>query len=115
MFLSQASQPRSLSPPAGRGTGEGQTRADRLRGYSEPGDDGLIERTNVFSNLRASQTERHGGRDDFESALKAGAALLWVRCDDPELEIRATRILEESGGRFVHIHGRPAAPEARAG
>ena len=54
-------------------------------------------------------------REDFESALKAGAALLWVRCDDPELEIRATRILEESGGRFVHIHGRPAAPEARAG
>ena len=54
-------------------------------------------------------------REDFESALKAGAALLWVRCDDPELEICATRILEESGGRFVHIHGRPAAPEARAG
>src|SRR5437588_10770123 len=53
-------------------------------------------------------------RQDFEAALKAGAALLWVRCDDPELEIRATRILEESGGRFVHIHGRPAAPAKRA-
>src|SRR6478609_12118179 len=50
-------------------------------------------------------------REDFEAALKAGAALLWVRCDDPELEIRATRILEESGGRFVHIHGRPIKPE----
>jgi hypothetical protein len=53
-------------------------------------------------------------REDFEAALKAGAALLWVRCDDPELELRATRILEESGGRFVHIHGRPAAPAKRA-
>jgi hypothetical protein len=53
-------------------------------------------------------------RANFEAALKAGAVLLWVRCDDPEIELRATRILEESGGRFVHIHGRPAAPEARA-
>jgi len=53
-------------------------------------------------------------RQDFEAALKAGAALLWVRCDDPELELRATRILEESGGRFVHIHGHPAAPAKRA-
>ena len=53
-------------------------------------------------------------RGDFEAALKAGAALLWVRCDDPELELRAARILEESGGQHVHIHGRPAAPEARA-
>ena len=51
-------------------------------------------------------------RADVEAALKAGAALLWVRCDDPELELRAARILEESGGRHVHIHGRPAAPEA---
>jgi hypothetical protein len=51
-------------------------------------------------------------RADFEAALKAGAALLWVRCDDPERETRATRILDESGGRFVHIHGRPATPEA---
>ena len=53
-------------------------------------------------------------RADFEAALKAGAALLWVRCEDPELEMRATRILEEAGGRFVHIHGRPAALEAPA-
>ncbi len=53
-------------------------------------------------------------RANFEAALQAGAALLWVRCDDPELELRATRILEEAGGRFVHIHGRPANPEARA-
>jgi hypothetical protein len=53
-------------------------------------------------------------RADFEAALQAGAALLWVRCDDPELELRAARILEESGGRHVHIHGRPARGEAQA-
>ena len=53
-------------------------------------------------------------REEFAAALKAGAALLWVRCADPELELRAARILEESGGRHVHIHGRPAHPEARA-
>ncbi len=47
-------------------------------------------------------------RDAFEAALKAGAALLWVRCADPEIELRALRILEESGGRHVHVHGRPA-------
>src|SRR5439155_627329 len=49
-------------------------------------------------------------RADFEAALKAGAALLWVRCDDPELELRAARILEQAGGRHVHVHGRPARP-----
>jgi hypothetical protein len=52
-------------------------------------------------------------REEFEAALKAGAALLWVRCADPELELRAARILEEAGGRHVHIHGRPAQGEAR--
>src|SRR6185437_13700325 len=36
-------------------------------------------------------------RADVEAALKAGAALLWVRCDDPETELSATRILEEAG------------------
>src|SRR5712692_920249 len=36
-------------------------------------------------------------RMNFEAALQAGAVLLWVRCDDPELELRAARILEESG------------------
>ncbi len=46
-------------------------------------------------------------RDEFVAALSAGAALLWVRCADSELELRASRILEESGGRHVHIHGRP--------
>lgn len=46
-------------------------------------------------------------REDFAAALEAGAALLWVRCADPELELRALRILEESGGKHVHIHGRP--------
>ncbi|MBV9376094.1 MAG: hypothetical protein JO320_13740 [Alphaproteobacteria bacterium] len=44
--------------------------------------------------------------EDFEAALHAGAALLWVRCEDPERELTATRILEEAGGRHVHIHGR---------
>jgi hypothetical protein len=49
--------------------------------------------------------------EDFASALAAGAALLWVRCDDPDLELRALRLLEEAGGRHVHIHGRsPAQP-----
>jgi hypothetical protein len=47
---------------------------------------------------------RHG--DDFAAALKAGAALLWVRCGDPDRELAATRILEEAGGRHVHVHGR---------
>ncbi|HLY45847.1 MAG TPA: hypothetical protein VKQ73_09740 [Stellaceae bacterium] len=47
-------------------------------------------------------------REDFAAALQAGAALLWVRCGDPEIELRALRILEEAGGRHVHIHGRPA-------
>lgn len=46
-------------------------------------------------------------RNEFAAALNAGAVLLWVRCADPDLEARAVRILEESGGRHVHIHGRP--------
>jgi hypothetical protein len=44
---------------------------------------------------------------DFEAAVHAGAALLWVRCEDAERELTATRILEEAGGRHVHVHGRP--------
>ena len=51
-------------------------------------------------------------RAEFAAALAEGAALLWVRCADPEVELRATRILDESGGRHVHIHGRPANPAA---
>ena len=47
-------------------------------------------------------------REEFAAALTAGAALLWVRCADSEIELRALRILEESGGGHVHIHGRPA-------
>jgi hypothetical protein len=43
---------------------------------------------------------------DFQAALKAGAALLWVRCAEPDRELVATRILEDAGGRHVHIHGR---------
>ncbi|MBV9861235.1 MAG: hypothetical protein JO267_03710 [Alphaproteobacteria bacterium] len=45
---------------------------------------------------------------DFAAALQAGAALLWVRCQDSQVELAALRILEESGGRHVHIHGRAA-------
>ena len=46
----------------------------------------------------------------FAAALKAGAALLWVRCEDSERELRALRILEEAGGQHVHLHGRPSHP-----
>ena len=52
-------------------------------------------------------TAAHHSRD-FEAALRAGAVLLWCRCEDPERELTATRILEEAGGRHVHVHGRPA-------
>lgn len=51
---------------------------------------------------------------DFRAALEAGAALLWVGCEDPERELTATRILEEAGGRHVHIHGRPPRPAERS-
>jgi hypothetical protein len=54
---------------------------------------------------------RHG--EDFSAALKAGAALLWVRCADPDSELAATRILEEAGGVHVHVHGRSAGSEGR--
>ena len=43
---------------------------------------------------------------DFRAALHAGAALLWVRCEDAARETAATRILEEAGGRHVHLHER---------
>ena len=59
----------------------------------------------LFDNFTAP---RHS--EDFQAALKAGAALLWVRCADPDRELVATRILEAAGGRHVHIHGR-ASPE----
>ena len=52
--------------------------------------------------------------EDFSAALQAGAALLWVRCSDPDSELAATRILEDAGGRHVHVHGRPPRPEERA-
>ena len=55
----------------------------------------------LFDDYTAS---RHN--EDFAAALKAGAALLWVRCEDPDSELAATRILEEAGGHHVHIHGR---------
>jgi hypothetical protein len=46
-------------------------------------------------------------REDFAAALTAGAALLWVRCEDSDRELTATRILEDAGGHHVHVHGRP--------
>ena len=52
--------------------------------------------------------------DEFAAALKAGAALLWVRCADHETELRAARILEQAGGQHVHIHGRPERAAAPA-
>lgn len=52
-------------------------------------------------------------RGEFAAALAAGAALLWVRCADPEIELRALRILEESGGRHVHVHGRSEGVDRR--
>lgn len=45
---------------------------------------------------------------EFEAALRAGAALLWVRCADAEREARALHILEAAGGRHAHIHSRPS-------
>jgi hypothetical protein len=53
--------------------------------------------------------------EDFEAALRAGAALLWVCCGDSERELTATRILDEAGGRHAHVHGRPPGPVERAG
>ncbi len=53
--------------------------------------------------------------EDFAAALHAGAALLWVRCEDPDRELTATRILEEAGGRHVHVHGRPPGSAERSG
>src|SRR6516164_5095214 len=51
--------------------------------------------------------------EEFEAALRAGAALLWVRCPDPDSELAATRILEEAGGAHVHAHGRAQLRRAR--
>src|SRR6266851_7180815 len=53
-------------------------------------------------------------REEFAAALAEGAVFLWVRCADSDLELRALRILEESGGRHAHIHGRPTGAAPRA-
>lgn len=51
-------------------------------------------------------------KDEFVAALEAGALLLWVRVDDPEMEQVALRILTEAGGRNAHMHARRVeAPE----
>jgi len=42
------------------------------------------------------------------AALEAGALLLWVRAADADLEAVAARILDEAGGRNIHIHARKA-------
>jgi hypothetical protein len=44
--------------------------------------------------------------EHFAAALAAGAVLLWVRCEDNDRELQATRILAAAGGRNVHVHGR---------
>jgi hypothetical protein len=62
----------------------------------------------LFDNYTAA---RHS--EDFAAALKAGAALLWVRCRDPDSELAATRILVEAGGHNVHVHGRAPRPGER--
>ncbi|MBV8653873.1 MAG: hypothetical protein JO255_20610 [Alphaproteobacteria bacterium] len=49
-------------------------------------------------------TTRHTA--EFAAALKAGAVLLWVRCENEAQEQRAMRILEAAGGRHGHIHQR---------
>jgi len=54
-------------------------------------------------------------RGDFAAALQAGAVLVWVRCADPEIELRALRILDEAGGRHVHIHGRTPRADGDTG
>lgn len=64
----------------------------------------------LFDDYTAS---RHS--EDFAAALRAGDALLWVRCRDPDNELAATRILEEAGGHYVHVHGRSPRSEERGG
>jgi len=53
--------------------------------------------------------------ENFQAALHAGSALLWVRCEDPDRDLTAARILEEAGGRHVHLHGRASRSEESAG
>lgn len=51
---------------------------------------------------------RHG--TEFAAALQAGAVLLWARVADPALEAPIARLLEQAGGRNVHIHARTEHP-----
>ncbi len=63
----------------------------------------------LFDNYTAAHHS-----ENFAAALKAGDALLWVRCGDSDRELVATRILEEAGGRHVHVHGRPLSTQEEA-
>jgi hypothetical protein len=51
----------------------------------------------------------------FEAALKAGAMLLWVGIADPQLEAPALRLLDEAGGKNVHVNERPLHEQPAAG
>src|SRR5262249_3370170 len=46
---------------------------------------------------------------EFAAALRAGAVLLWVRVDDPEVETAAVPLPAGSGGRHAHLHARTMA------
>jgi hypothetical protein len=65
--------------------------------------------TELFNEYTAA---RH--TEEFAAALKAGAAVLWVRCEDSDRELTATRILTEAGGHNVHVNGRSPRPSEHA-
>ena len=87
---------RRHHPVVGRPDRRDRRRAGRRRPRRR-GIEGAVRRL----HRRAAQrgvcrgAERRGG-------------LLWVRCEDSERELTATRILEEAGGHHVHVHGRPS-------
>ncbi|NBC33372.1 MAG: hypothetical protein GVY13_11915 [Alphaproteobacteria bacterium] len=46
---------------------------------------------------------------DFAEALANGAALLWVRADTDEAQVRARAVMETHGAEDVHVHTRKTA------
>lgn len=46
----------------------------------------------------------------FATALQQGGVLLWVQVKGPEREAAALRILQEAGGRDIHVNTRGANP-----